>query len=397
MQRLSAFFLMACITGAGYGETWLVAPFSNRSADPQLDWLGESAAETIRESLADFKTPVVSREQRLDAVKRLSMRPNVPVSLATLIKVAEKTGAQRLIHGEVFFTPAAEPTPLVAVVVAGKAEVEPVQSRGTLRVVARVMDIARPAQLGEFAESGPLEDLPSIQANLAWRILQLLQVANLPVRREFRKGRVTVKVPALESYMRGLAASTPEAQHRYFTQAARLDPSFTHPRYHLGKMHFKADNYREAVTWLSEIGRDASYYLDVQFMLGLSQFELSDFEASRKAFEEVAAQSPTPEAWNNLAAAQARLGMAEAFDNFRKALEARPGDPDFHFNTGYMLWKRGEFSVAAERFRAALDRLPGDEDALYLLGRCLKSSGTRPGDIRTEGLLRLKEAAEEIK
>jgi len=390
MRWLGAISLFACLTGTGCAESWLVAPFTNRSEDPQLDWLGESAAETIRESLADYKQPVVGREQRLDAMKRLSMPPHAPVSLATWIKVAERTGANRLIYGEVHFTAA-----LVAVAGTSDSE-QPAPSRGTLRVVAHVMDIVRPAQLGEYVESGPLEELPAIQANLAWRILQSAKVAQLPVQREFRKGRVTAKVPALESYMRGLAASTPEAQHRYFTQAARLDLSFSQPRYYLGKMHFKADNYREAVTWLADIERDASYYLEVQFMLGLSQFELSEFEASRKAFEEVVAQSPTPEAWNNLAAAQARLGIDDAIENFRKALAARPSDPDFHFNVGYMLWKRGEFSAAAERFRAALDRLPGDEDSLYLLGRCLKSSGTRPGDIRTEGLLRLKEPVEEI-
>lgn len=396
-MRLSGIvFLLASFAQASCAETWLVAPFSNRSADQQLDWIGESAAETIREALADFAAPVVSREQRLDAMKRLSMPLYSAVSVATWIKVTEKTGAGRLIHGEVHFTPAAE-VPALPVTVLGKTDAEPVPSRGTLRVVARVMDIARPAQLAEFVETGPLEELPSIQANLAWRLLQLAKVAQLPARREFRKGRVTVKVPALESYMRGLAAPTSEAQHRYFTQAARLDPAFSHPRYYLGKMHFKADNYREAVTWLEDIGREAPYYLEVQFMMGLSQFELSEFEAARQAFEEVAAKSPTPEAWNNLAAAQARLGAGDAFDNFRKALEARPGDPDFHFNMGYMLWKRGEFTAAAERFRAALDRLPGDEDALYLLGRCLRSRGPRPGDIRTEGLLRLKEPAEEIK
>lgn len=395
MRWLGALLLLVCIPSIASAETWLVAPFTNRSADPQLDWLGESAAETIREALADFKAPAVSREQRLDAMKRLSLPPYAAVSLATWIKVTEKTVADRLIYGEVHFTPAPEaPLPVAA---AGQGDAEPAPSRGTLRVVARVLDVTRPAQLGEFVESGPLEDLPSIQANLAWRVLQLAKVARLPARRDFRKGRVTVKVPALESYMRGLAASAPEAQHRYFTQAARLDPTFSHPRYYLGKMHFKADNYREAVTWLEGIERDAPYYLEVQFMLGLSQFELSEFEASRKAFEEVVAQAPTPEAWNNLAAAQARLAIPAAFDNFRKALEARPSDPEFHFNMGYMLWKRGEFTAAAERFRAALDRLPGDEDALYLLGRCLKASGTRPGDIRTEGLLRLKEPAEEIK
>ena len=60
MRLLGLVFLLAFLTRAGCAETWLVAPFGNRSTDPQLDWLGESAAETIRESLADFKAPVVS-------------------------------------------------------------------------------------------------------------------------------------------------------------------------------------------------------------------------------------------------------------------------------------------------------------------------------------------------
>jgi tetratricopeptide (TPR) repeat protein len=385
---------------AAWGQLWLVAPFGNRSADPQLDWLGESVAETVRESLRDYNLRAVSREERLDMLKRLSVRPNGPVSLATLVRVAEKTGANRLLYGEIFFTPAAPATPATPATPAaaeGGGGGEEAPSSGTLRVVARLLDPSIPLQLGEFVETGPLEELPSIQANLAWRILQAAKAPNLPPRREFRKGRVTVKVNALESYMRGLTAVTEEAQHRYFTQAARLDPTFAHPRYYLGQMHFRAENYREAVSWLDDIGPTFPEYLEARFMLGLSRFELSEFEESRRAFEDVAARITAPEVWNNLAAAQERLGLPQALENAQKALNARPGDPEYHFNVGYMLWRRGDFATAAERFRAVLDRLPGDADALYLLGRCLKKSGPRPGDIRTEGLLRLKDRYEEMR
>ena len=79
----------------------------------------------------------------------------------------------------------------------------------------------------------------------------------------------------------------------------------------------------------------------------------------------------------------------------RKALETDSSDSDYHFNVGYTLWKHGDFEAAANHFRAVLDRARDDQDAIQLLGRCLKKSGPRAGDWRSEGLERLKESYEE--
>src|SRR5262249_61637455 len=80
----------------------------------------------------------------------------------------------------------------------------------------------------------------------------------------------------------------------------------------------------------------------------------------------------------------------QSLESFRKALEGDTSDPDYHFNLGYALWKRGQFDSAADSFRAALDRKPGDADATVMLGRCLSKSGPRPGDPRNDGLEGLK-------
>ncbi len=58
-------------------------------------------------------------------------------------------------------------------------------------------------------------------------------------------------------------------------------------------------------------------------------------------------------------------------------------EPDYHFNVGYVLWKRGEFERAAESFRAVLARNPEDAAATLLLGRCLKRAGPRTGDSKS--------------
>ena len=79
-----------------------------------------------------------------------------------------------------------------------------------------------------------------------------------------------------------------------------------------------------------------------------------------------------------------------SLENLKKALEGDDSDPDYHFNIGYALWKRGQFEAGAESFRAALARKPNDADATLMLGRCLSKSAPRPGDPRNDGLERLK-------
>src|SRR4029077_13625883 len=91
-----------------------------------------------------------------------------------------------------------------------------------------------------------------------------------------------------------------------------------------------------------------------------------------------------------LGAAESRLNLTAALENFKKAPEGEGADPDYHFNLGYALWKRGDFAAAAERFRAVLDRQPEDSEAVTWLGRCLKREGPRAGDPRSLGRARLK-------
>jgi hypothetical protein len=66
----------------------------------------------------------------------------------------------------------------------------------------------------------------------------------------------------------------------------------------------------------------------------------------------------------------------------------------YHFNVGYALWKQGKFEAAADRFRSVLDRNPEDGEAKVMLGRCLKRTVFRPGDLR-ENAERLKTNYEE--
>jgi len=379
MQRPLTLFLALFFTiTSASAETVLVIPFFGLSSSPDLDWISESISQTLHEALASRGILVSSRDDRQEVYRRLSIRQNARLTRASVLKVAEALDAAWVIYGEFQFLPAAEAT-----------------SRGTLRLAAFLLDTKQMRKGPEFVEQGPLEELARLQNQLAWQALRFLAPHSTPSVAQFLLEQPPVRVDAMENYIRGLLASAPEQKHRYFTQAARLDPGFSRPCFELGWLYWEKKEYRLAAGWLSRVKPADPRYLEANFLLGLCRYYTSDYEGARTAFELVAQSVPLNEVFNDLAAAQSRRNLPQALENFEKALEGDPSDPDYHFNVGYVLWKRRDFAAAAERFRAALERNPEDTQATSLLGRCLQKSGPRPGDPRSDGLERLKHNFEE--
>ena len=381
MRRL---LLMAFILPAIFqarADTVVVLPFFNISKSSNLDWIGESISETIREALTSEGVLVLDREEGQEAYRRLSIRRYRLLTRASVIKIGEALDAAHVIYGQFGLTP---------------SDGSPASSRGSLRITARILDRKRMKQGPEFAEIGALEDLATLQTRLAWRSLQLMTPKTVPSEEEFRKRRPPVRLDAMESYVRGLLAATQDQKHRFFTQAVRLDDGLSQACFQLGRMHWEKKDHRVAAGWLERVRSTDPRFREANFLLGLCRYHTADYAGAQAAFQLVARFVPLNEVFNNLGAAQSRRNMPQALENFRKALEGDPAEPDYHFNLGYALWKQGEFTAAAERFRAALDRMPEDSEAITMLGRCLKQSGPRPGDPRSDGLERLKQNYEEI-
>src|SRR5712671_2658391 len=81
-------------------DTVLVLPFFNLSNSANLDWIGESLAETIRESLSAHDVLALDREERVEAFRRLSIRPYALLTRASVIKLAESLDAGQVIFGQ---------------------------------------------------------------------------------------------------------------------------------------------------------------------------------------------------------------------------------------------------------------------------------------------------------
>lgn len=361
-------------------NTVVVLPFSNASRTPNLDWVGESVADTLREVIAWHGLMSLDREDRNEAYRRLGVRTDVRLTRATVVKLGQALDAGHVVYGEFELTPPP----------AGAAN-----TRGSLRITAHILDLKRMKQGPEFSEVGALEDLGAQQAHLAWQMLQFLMPKAAPSEADFRRQWPQVRVDAMESYIRGLLATNPEQKQKLFFQAARLEPSFSEPAYQLGVLALSKNDYRSASDWLQKVAKNDVHYRFARFYYGICRFQLGDYAAAQGAFETVAAEVPLNEVFNNLGAAQSRRNQPVAVETLKKALDGDPGDPAYHFNVGYALWKQGRFDEAAEHFRATLERDPQDAQATTMLGRCLAKSAPKPADSKQEGLERLKTKYEE--
>jgi tetratricopeptide (TPR) repeat protein len=373
--------LAVLVCGSLRADTALALPFFNHTNSSNLDWVGESIAESVRDSLASGGLLVLDREDRLEAYRRLSLRPGAELTHASIIKIGESLDASYVIYGffELLDPPAANP-----------------QSKGALRITARIIDLKHTRQKPAFSELGPLEDLAALEVHLGWQALESLKGRAAPSEQEFLHARPPVRIDAVENYIRGLLSQSPEQRLHFFTQAAHLDPNYSQPCFQLGKNYWEKKDYKTAASWLVRVSRTDPHYLEAQFFLGLCKFNNSDFAGAEQAFQIVADAVPLNEVLNNLGAAQARRKNSDAaLTSFQKALEGDSADPDYHFNLGYTLWRAGQYAKAADSFREVVARTPNDTEATILLGRSLRQDGPRPGDPKTEARERLKTNYEE--
>lgn len=356
-------------------ETFLVLPFSNQTSNKTLDWIGESIAENVRETLSTEGALTISREKREEGYSRLSVRPYVLLTRATVIKIGETVDADQILYGQFELD---------------RDERTPAGSRGTLRITAQFLDRRKLRRGPEFLAIGAFEDLAALQTHLSWQALQFVMPATSPSEEEFRKRRPPVRVDAIENYIRGLLTSNDEQKVRFLQQASKLDPKFSPPCYQLGRYYWDRDDYKSSSEWLGRVAPGDDHHREAAFMRGVSRYELNDFAGAQAAFESLAREVPLNEVYNNLGAAMIRRNPSQAADNFRRALEGDDNDPVYLFNLGLALWKLGEYEGAAKALRSSLERDPDDVEASQILRWAEKRIPAAAGDSKSDNFTRLK-------
>lgn len=381
MRRLLALgFGLFSLLFLASAETYLVLPFHNVAGNQNLDWIGESLAETVRGTLASYDLSVITRGERVDAARQLMMRPGVRLTRASAIQLGQLLSAERVVQGEFEFTEGGD---------SGAA------SSGALTIRAFAIDLEKISRGPEWTEAGSMAELSKLQTSLAWTVLEHASPDRAPTKDEFFETRPPIRIDAIENYIRGLLAPDLEQKHRFFTQAVNLEPEFSQPCYQLGRMQWEESSYRVAARWLERVKPSDAEYLSANFLLGLCRYHSGLYGGAMAAFRLVADAVPLAEVYNNLALTQYREGLPQAaLESLRWVVSRDPSDPDYQFNTGYVLWRLGDLDSAVEPLESALELDPQDADAREFLERCRTGQGPRRGDLSGEGLERLKERYE---
>jgi tetratricopeptide (TPR) repeat protein len=264
-----------------------------------------------------------------------------------------------------------------------------------LKLTLHVIDLTRMQPGKDLEQNGALAELSVLQSHLAWMLLKQLAPESTPAEDLYLKLRAGVRLDAMESYVRGLMAPTPQLRTRLFSQAVKLDGQFSQAQFQLGRIEFDNHEYKKAAEWLARVSKNDFHYMEASFRLAICRIYSGDYDAAIQLLRMVSNEFPLNEVYNNLGVALSRKNDSGAGASFLKAIEGDQADPDYWFNAGYALWRFGQYPAAADRFRAVLDRAAGDQEATIMLGRCLKNEGPRGNDLRGGGRERIKTAFED--
>jgi tetratricopeptide (TPR) repeat protein len=349
---LSSFAFLSALPA--FPATVLVLQFQNRSQYPDLNWVGESVAETLSNEYAQANEIVLDRFSRADAMRRLSLRSGATFTKATLIRLGQTLDADYLCYGT-----------YDANLPDGASELKD----SSVQLSARFLDLRHMHDGPEASETGKLADLSRLEEHLAFTTLKYLQPkANLALD-PFMTPDKLIRVDAVESYVRGLLSSSGDQQQKWFLQAAALDPNYSSPAFELGRLELQKKDYAQALAWFQHVRPKDPHYLEARFKMGLAAFGAADYTAAANDFREVLKTYPLNEVYNNLGIAELELNQPAALSDLHRAVDGDPNDPTYLFNLGAALLKNSRFDEAAKALQQVLDHKPGDADAATLLER----------------------------
>jgi len=332
----------------------LVLRFNNSSPFSELNWVGESIAETLRAEFGQANQIVIDRSAGLEGMKKLGLRPEANFTKASIIRLSQTLEADLVVYGRYDVK-----------LPAGVSQLKD----GDISIDAQLIDLRKLQNAPDISEAGKLSDLSKYKEHLAWEALGYLVPGAHTTFEQFLSGRKLTRLDAEESYIHGLLSPDKEHQQKWFLQAANLDPQFVSPAFELGKVYLERKEPRQALKWLDRVPPTDARYLEARFRMGIAAYQAGDFSAAAGYFKEVANVMPLHEVYNNLAAAEEQLNLPSAIDDFRRAVDGDPADVSYLFNLGAALLRRNLFDEAKQKLQAVIDHSPDDAEADDLLAQ----------------------------
>jgi tetratricopeptide (TPR) repeat protein len=320
------------------GRLLLVLPFENHTGQPNLDWIGEGAADIFNRRLDAAGFLTISRGDRLYALDRLGLPLNFQPSRATTIRIAQLLDADSVIIGT--YT----------------------ETGSQLTATAQILDLHQLTLSPPIQQEADLKNLLDTLNGLAWNVARKLDPTYSVAEQTFLAADAQLRPDAFENYIRGMMAEAPSDRIVHLREAVRISPGFIPARLELGKAYFASQDYDSAATTFGQMPKDDPNALQADFDRGLAFFYTANYMKAEDAFAFVATQLPLPEVVNNEGVAASRRGHDGA-PLFQQAIASDPRDADYHFNLAVALRKRNDVAGAIREIDTALKLRPQDTEA----------------------------------
>jgi tetratricopeptide (TPR) repeat protein len=320
------------------GRLLLVLPFENRTGQPNLDWIGEGAADIFNRRLGAAGFLTISRGDRLYALDRLGLPLNFQPSRATTIRIAQLLDADSVIIGSYS------------------------ETGSQLAAAAQILDLRQLTLSPAISQQGELKNLLDTLNSLAWNVARKLDPQYSVAEQTFLAADAPLRPDAFENYLRGMTAEAPSDRIVHLQEAVRLSPGFAPAKLALGKAYFANQDYDSAANILGQMPKDDPDALEADFYRGLALLYTANYMGAQDAFAFVGTQLPLPEVVNNEGVAASRRDRDGA-PLFQQAVTADPRDPDYHFNLAVALRKRSDIPGAIREIDEALKLRPQDTEA----------------------------------
>ena len=357
MRRLLFLVLSVVFASGAPASTLLILQFHNNSQYTDLNWVGESIAETLITELGGANQIALDRDARAAGMQRLSLRSDAGFTKATIIRLGQSLDVDLVCYGSYDIN---LPSPT--------AELKD----SSVRINARFLDLRKLRDGPDMSEAGKLSDLTRLEEHLAWQTLQYVDPSSKLPLDSFMAPAKLIRLDAEESYVRGLMSNNAEQKEKWLLLATKLDPHFTNASFDLGRLQLKQTNYRQAINSLERIPATDMRYGEARFDMGLAAFRGGEFGSANGYFHEAGKQFPISEIYNNIGAAENELNQAAAIDDFRRALEGDRDDPTYLFNLSLALIKNNQFDDAANKLKLLLAQNPDDSEAQALLNKATR-------------------------
>ena len=372
--------------------TIVTMPFENVSDKPEYNWIGESFAMTLADLLDKPSLITIRSDERNVAYKLEGLPPTAILTRATMIKIAQRAGANLVVMGKYRIT--IEDSRVEqgeAGEQAGSPAERPAASLGDksgrrITITARLIDILEGRQVGgEFTLGGDLLELQKLQGEVAYEILNRHN-ANHPFSRDQLVTQATqAPIGAYENFIKGTLTRDREARIEFLGRAITEFSDKTSRQYapavfELGRVYFDSGDYKEALRLLEAVDSKDSRYDEAQFYVGVARDASGQTDKALESLKQLAPQLPLYEVYNNVGVLLIKKKQyAEAVENLKPAADTAPRDTDTLFNLGYAYFLAKDFANAAAVLRKEIERRPSDGEAFYLLSKALAATEDQAG------------------